>query len=360
MIADSDLLYLHSTLELAAHGMYSCTPNPRVGCIIVRNGQVLGRGWHIRAGEGHAEVNAIADAGTSLVGATVYVSLEPCAFHGRTPACAETLIQAGVARVVAAMTDPHPQVAGRGFAALRQAGIEVDVVELPEAQTLNAGYCKRLKTSRPLVRLKTAISLDGRTGMASGESQWITGAAARADVQAWRARSCAILSGSGTLLADDARLNVRDERFAIDGQIRQPLRVVADSHLQLTPDAAVFSGPGEALLVHAPDATPQVANVEHVAIGNSAGKVDLAGLLDELGSRGCNELLVEAGARLLGAMIEADLWDELLVYMAPKLLGSDARPLAMLPLHAMSEAVQANIVDCVPVGDDLRIRLARL
>ncbi len=359
MIADSDLLYLRTAVELAARGMYSCTPNPRVGCIIVRAGEVLGRGWHVRAGEGHAEVNAIAAAGGSVAGATAYVSLEPCAFHGRTPPCTDALIRAGVARVVAAMTDPHPRVAGQGFAALRQAGIEVEVVELPEAQALNAGYVQRQLTGRPLLRLKTAISLDGRTGMASGESQWITGPAARADVQSWRARSCAILSGSGTLLADDARLTVRDDRFAVDGRIRQPLRVIADSKLQLGPGAAVFAAPGPTLLVHAPGATPQVSGVEHLALGTAAGKVDLPALLDALGARGCNEVLVEAGAGLLGALLEADLWDELLVYLAPKLLGSDARPLAKLPLLSMREAVQARMLDCIPVGEDLRIRLTR-
>lgn len=359
MISDSDLLYLQSTVELAARGMYSCTPNPRVGCMIVAGGQVLGRGWHVRAGEGHAEVNALADAGGPVAGATAYVSLEPCAFHGRTPPCAQALIQAGVVRVVAALTDPHPKVAGKGFADLRQAGIAVDVVELPEARALNAGYIKRQQSARPLVRLKTAISLDGRTGMASGESQWITGVEARADVQSWRARSCAIVSGSGTLLADDAKLTVRDPRFTVDGQLRQPLRVIADSRLQLVPGAAVFAVPGQTLLVHAPGARPQVPEVEHLAMGNAAGKVDLDALVAELGRRGCNEVLVEAGGNLTGAFLEADLWDELLVYVAPKLLGSDGRPLAKLPLHAMSEAVQGKIVDCVPVGDDLRIHLAR-
>ncbi|MCZ6710927.1 MAG: bifunctional diaminohydroxyphosphoribosylaminopyrimidine deaminase/5-amino-6-(5-phosphoribosylamino)uracil reductase RibD [Gammaproteobacteria bacterium] len=358
-MVDSDLLYLHTAVELAARGMYSCTPNPRVGCIIVRNGEVLGRGWHVRAGEAHAEVNAIADATSSVAGSTVYVSLEPCAFQGRTPPCTEALIQAGVARVVAAMTDPHPKVAGQGFAALQQAGIAVDVVELAEARTLNAGYLKRQRTSRPLVRLKTAISLDGRSGMASGESQWITSVAARSDVQAWRARSCAILSGSGTLLADDARLTVRAERFAVEGRIRQPLRVIVDSRLQLTEAAAVFSEPGATLVVHSAGAKRQVAGAEHLAMGDPGGKVDLAALLDELGARGCNELLVEAGAGLLGALLEAQLWDELLVYLAPKLLGSDARPLANLPLTSMSDAVQATIADCVQVGDDLRIRLTR-
>jgi diaminohydroxyphosphoribosylaminopyrimidine deaminase/5-amino-6-(5-phosphoribosylamino)uracil reductase len=332
--------------------------------MLVRHGEVLGRGWHIRAGEGHAEVNAINDAKRSVAGATAYVSLEPCAFQGRTPPCTQALIDAGVVRVVAALTDPHPKVAGRGFALLKQAGIEVDVVELPEARDLNVGYITRQQTGRPFLRLKTAISLDGRTGMASGESQWITGAAARADVQAWRARSCAIVSGSGTVMADDAKLTVRGDQFAVDGQIRQPLRVIADSTLKLGPGAALFAQPGENLLVHAPGATPQVPDVEHLALGplagkEAGGKVDLGALIDELGSRGCNEVLVEAGANLLGAFLEADLWDELLVYLAPKLLGSDARPLAKLPLLSMSESVQAKIADCTLVGEDLRIRLTR-
>ncbi len=266
-------------------------------------------------------------------------------------------------RVVAAMTDPHPKVAGRGFAALQQAGIPVEVIELPEAQELNAGYCCRMAKGRPLVRLKTAISLDGRTGMASGESKWITSEAARADVQAWRAQSCAIISGSGTIMADDASLTVRDERFRVDGSIRQPLRAIADSRLELPAGAAIFAAPGETVLFHGPQATPHVDGVEHVCLGVATGadrgKVDLAAMLAELARRGCNEVLVEAGARLLGAFIRAGLWDELIVYLAPKLLGSDARPLAHLPIETMSGAVQARIMDCVPVGDDLRIRLAR-
>jgi diaminohydroxyphosphoribosylaminopyrimidine deaminase/5-amino-6-(5-phosphoribosylamino)uracil reductase len=363
-VTDSDLLYLRVAIELATRGTYSCTPNPRVGCLVVRDGQVLGRGFHAVAGEGHAEVNALADAGQSVVGATVYVSLEPCAFHGRTPACSQTLIDARVSRVVAAMVDPHPQVAGKGLATLRDAGIAVDLVELPEAAALNPGYINRMRHGRPLVRLKSAISLDGRTGMASGESQWITGVAARADVQEWRARSCAVISGSGTLLADDAKLTVRDARFATAGKIRQPLRVVTDSALQLPARAALFAEPGEVLIAHAGVREPHV-DVEHICLPQKmpeAGgrvRVDLAALLDELGARGCNEVLVEAGAALQGAFMGAGLWDELLLYVAPKLLGSDARPLARLPLMTMDQAVQGNIVDCVPVGDDLRIRLAR-
>ena len=358
-ITDSDLLYLRSAVELAEHGACSCTPNPRVGCLVVSDGRVLGRGFHARAGEGHAEVNALADAAGPVAGATVYVSLEPCAFHGRTPPCTQALIDARVARVVAAMTDPHPEVAGQGLAALRNAGIATDLVELPEARALNAGYVSRITRGRPWVRLKSALSLDGRTGMASGESQWITGPAARADVQAWRARSCAVISGSGTLLADDARLSVRDERFAVAGKLRQPLRVVADSGLQLPATAAVLAEPGQTLIVHAGVRQPHVAGVEHLCLPGADGKVDLDALLAALSERGCNEVLVEAGAALLGAFLAADLWDEMLLYVAPKLLGSDARPLARLPFVAMDQAVQGKIVDCVPVGDDLRIRFAR-
>ena len=371
-ISASDRLYLNAAIELAAQGIYTTTPNPRVGCLVVRDGQVLGRGYHAVAGEGHAEVNALADAaqsgaGQSVAGATVYISLEPCAFRGRTPPCAQTLIEAKVARVVVAMIDPHPQVAGKGMAALDEAGIANAVVELPEAHELNAGYVKRMRYGRPLVRLKTAISLDGRTGMASGESQWITGPTARADVQQWRARSCAVISGSGTLLTDDSRLSVRDAQFARDGRIRQPLRVITDSALQLSASAAVLAEPGKVLIAHAGVSKPHIDGVEHIRLPQAAPasdtapgnpKVDIGALLDELGERGCNEVLVEAGAALIGAFLAADLWDELLVYVAPKLLGDNARPLAHLPLVTMDQSVQGTIVDCVPVGDDLRIRLA--
>ena len=359
MIQESDLMYLAAAVELAEGGLFSCTPNPRVGCIIVRDGRVLGRGWHTRAGEAHAEVNAMSDAlgrgFADLSGATVYVSLEPCAFHGRTPPCSEGLIRARVKRVVAAMTDPHPKVAGQGFAQLRTAGIEVDLIELPEAGLLNAGYSKRMIAGRPLVRLKVAISLDGRTAMATGESQWITGAAARADVQYWRARSCAVVTGIGTVLADDPGLNVRDEAYAVDGRIRQPLRVVADARLRTPSAAALLEAEGEVMLVHGEGARPHLEGVEHVALGKT--RVDLDLLLEKLAERGCNEVLVEAGATLLGSFIEARLWDELIVYMAPKFMGSDARPFAQLPLTAMKEAVHARMSDIKQVGDDLRIRL---
>ncbi len=359
MIQESDLIYLRATVELAEGGLYSCTPNPRVGCIIVRDGLILGRGWHVRAGQAHAEVNAMNDAlsrgFSDLSGATVYVSLEPCAFHGRTPPCSEGLIRAKVARVVAAMRDPHPEVLGRGFTELRDAGIRVDVIELPEAGLLNAGYSKRMISGRPLVRLKVATSLDGRTAMASGESQWITGVAARADGQYWRARSCAIVTGIGTVLADDPRLTVRDEEFMVDGNIRQPVRVVLDTKLRTPPEAALLHADGEVLMVHGEGAEPRLAGVEHVAVGKT--RVDLDGLLEKLAERGCNEVLVEAGATLLGSFITARLWDELIVYLAPRFMGSEARPLAYLPLGTMDAVVDARISDCTQLGDDLRIRL---
>jgi diaminohydroxyphosphoribosylaminopyrimidine deaminase/5-amino-6-(5-phosphoribosylamino)uracil reductase len=355
MIQESDLMYLRAAVELAERGLFTCTPNPRVGCLIVRDGRVLGRGAHLWTGQGHAEVNALADAHGDAAGATVYVSLEPCAHHGRTPPCADALIAANVRRVVAAMRDPYSRVAGQGFARLREAGIVTEVRELPEALELNAGYRNRIRNGRPFVRVKVAVSLDGRTAMASGESRWITGPEARADVQYWRARSCAVITGSGTVLADDPSLNVRDQRFALDGVLRQPLRVVVDTGLRVPADAALLKAPGPILVAHGRAAEPRLPEVEHLACGDDA--VDLAALLDALAERGCNEVLVEAGPRLVGSFLAAGLWDELLVYIAPKLLGSDARPFARLPLFAMTEAVDATIRDCVQVGDDLRLRL---
>ena len=358
MSAEADRLFLQATVELAARGMNSTTPNPRVGCVIVQSGVVVGRGWHVRAGAGHAEVNALHDAGAEAArGATVYVSLEPCAFQGRTPACSRTLIDAGITRVVAAMTDPHPKVAGQGFAELTAAGVQVDVIELPEAQALIAGYVSRIGRGRPFVRIKMAMSLDGRTAMASGESQWVTGAAARADVQAWRARSCAIVTGSETVLADDPLMNVRAESAAVDGEIRQPLRVILDSRLRIPASAKILQPPGKALIVHT-SGSPADDAVEHLQLEEKeGGRVDLESLFRELSKRDCNEVLIEAGPTLAGAVIAAGFWDELLLYVAPKLLGSDARPLAYLPLERMVEAIEATIVDRVMVGEDARLRL---
>ncbi|MEQ8858758.1 MAG: bifunctional diaminohydroxyphosphoribosylaminopyrimidine deaminase/5-amino-6-(5-phosphoribosylamino)uracil reductase RibD [Pseudomonadales bacterium] len=355
----ADRLYLRAAVELAEQGLFSCTPNPRVGCLIVKDGQVLGRGAHLRAGEGHAEVNALADAHGDVSGATVYVSLEPCAHTGRTPPCAQALISANVRRVVAAMRDPNPQVAGQGLAQLRAAGIRAELRPLPESEALNAGYVLRQTEGRPFVRIKVAQSLDGRTAMASGESRWITGPEARADVQYWRARSCALITGSGTVLADDPELGVRDRRYAVQGRLRQPLRVVADTSLRVPADAALIKADGPLLFAHGAGtpvpATAPRAGVEYFACGD--GAIDLPRLLEALAARGCNEVLVEAGPRLVGAFLARDLWDELIVYVAPKLLGSDARPMAELPLLAMAQAVHATMRDCAVLGDDLRLRL---
>lgn len=352
---ESDLLFLRAAVELAKEGVFSCAPNPRVGCLIVRNGKVLGRGAHLRTGEGHAEVNALRDAGGDAAGATVYVSLEPCAHTGRTPPCVEALIAANVRRVVAAMRDPDPRVSGQGFQRLKAAGIRYELRSLPEAEELNAGYVKRIRHGRPLVRVKIAQSLDGRTAMASGESRWITGPGARADVQYWRARSCAVITGSGTVLTDDPQLTVRDARYGMNGTIRQPLRVVADTGLRVPADAALLAAEGPVLFAHGARAERQLPEVEHLVCGEE--QVDLALLLGALAERGCNEVLVEAGPRLVGAFLAQGLWDELLVYIAPKLLGSDARPMALLPLAALDQAVEATIRDCIAVGDDLRVRL---
>lgn len=361
-LAPSDLAYLDAALELAAYGLYTTSPNPRVGSVFVRDGRVLGRGYHVRAGDPHAEIMAMRDAGGAVQGSVCYVSLEPCSHHGRTPPCADALVAAGVSRVVAAHRDPDPRVAGRGFERLRAAGIAVDAIDLPAARDINVGYFTRIERGRPWVRLKVAASLDGRTAMASGESRWITGEAARADVQRWRARSCAILTGLGTVIADDPALTVRDPALASGGAPRQPLRVIADSALRIATTAKVLTGPGAALIATSAAGGRKrdgfiAAGHEVVTFGRD--RVDLAALLDELGSRGINELLVEAGATLTGALLQADLWDELLLYLAPKMLGSGARPLATLPLERLADARGGRIVEQSMVGEDLRMRMLR-
>ena len=356
MSHNADRLFLRAAVDLAERGLYTCAPNPRVGCLIVRDGRTLGRGWHVRTGEAHAEVRALADAASDVSGATAYVSLEPCSFQGRTPPCTDALVEAGIRRVVAAMSDPHPRVAGAGFERLRAAGIAVEVIDLPEARELNLGWTTRLATGRPWVRIKTAVSLDGRTAMASGESQWITGAAARADVQHWRARSCGVITGAGTVRIDNPRLTVRDERFAVDGRLRQPLRVVVTRTGALSPDATVLADGGSLLVACGsngePTSGPEVWR-------DGTPRVDLGRLLKHLGERQCNEVLVEAGPTLAGAFLEAGLWDELIVYIAAKLLGSDARPLARLGLSRMAEAVTGKILDVTTLGEDVRLTIRR-
>lgn len=355
----SDRLYLQAAADLAEQGRFTCAPNPTVGCVIVRDGEIVGRGFHVQTGDAHAEVNAIADAGGSVAGATVYVSLEPCSFVSRTPACSQTLIDAGVARVVVAAEDPHPRVAGSGINILRNAGIEVALILVPEVLSQIRGYASRVTQGRPLVRIKTATSMDGATALASGESQWITGPEARADVQYWRARSDAVITGIGTVLADDPQMNVRDQDLA---PYRQPLRVVLDSALKTPADAQILAAPGEALLVHDPETTVPdgLGELDNVALwASDGGSRNLAALLEKLAELGCNEVLVEAGAQVCGAFVDADLWDEWLCYIAPAWLGQASLGVADFELAALANAPRAEIMEVRRMGDDIRVRLDR-
>ena len=375
----NDHAFMGRALQLAALGLYTTDPNPRVGSVVVRDGVIVGEGAHWRAGGPHAEIHALRAAGALARGATVYVTLEPCAHHGRTPPCADALVEAGVGRVVVAMQDPNPQVAGRGLDRLRAAGIPVQsgVLEF-EARALNPGFVRRMQSGRPWVRVKLASSLDGRTAMASGESKWITGPAARREVQHWRARAGAILTGSGTVLADDPYLTVRltPAELVADGgtdtarypeldqaPIRQPLRVVLDSRLQTPLSARVLDG-GPVLVLtsaervksdKADDLRARGAEVLAVAPAD-AERLDLARVLDLLGAREVNELHVEAGAGLAGALARFGLVDEWLFYLAPCLMGSGARPLLDWPLQQMAERAELDVFACDRVGDTLRLR----
>ncbi|MBE7927361.1 bifunctional diaminohydroxyphosphoribosylaminopyrimidine deaminase/5-amino-6-(5-phosphoribosylamino)uracil reductase RibD [Pseudomonas saudiphocaensis] len=362
----ADHAWMAHALRLARQGLYSTHPNPRVGCVIVRDGQLLGEGWHQRAGEPHAEVHALRQAGDRARGATAYVTLEPCSHHGRTPPCAEALVTAGVARVVAAMRDPNPLVAGRGLERLRSVGIEVvsGVLE-SEARELNIGFVKRMETGLPYVRAKLAMSLDGRTAMASGESQWITGPAARSEVQRLRARSSVVLSGADTVLMDDARLTVRAAELGLDPEQtelalkRPPLRVLVDGRQRVPLDAPFFQA-GPALVASTSEAAEsyRAAGHELLTLATAEGRVDLPALLRTLAERGANEVLLEAGPRLVGAFVALGLVDEYQIFVAAKFLGSSARPLLELPLDRMSEAHELKIEDIRAFGDDWRI-LAR-
>ena len=355
-------------LALASRGLYTTDPNPRVGCVIVRDGEVVGEGFHRRAGEPHAEIHALAAAGDRARGATVYVTLEPCSHTGRTGPCAVALQAAGVARVVVAMIDPNPQVAGRGIRLLEAAGIEVAVGLLADdARALNPGFIARMAAGRPFVRLKMAMSLDGRTAMGSGESQWITGPEARCQVQRLRARSSAILSGVESVIMDDSRLTVRAEQLRLDDAAaiasRQPLRVIVDSQLRLPLAAACLRAPGRTLVMTTSDDVDKRkrlidagAEVQRLP-ADAQGRVDLPALLEWLASHeAVNELLVETGATLAGAMINAALIDELHLFVAPTLLGGEARPLFALPgLTLMADQQRLKIHDIRAVGQDWRI-----
>ena len=352
--------YMRRALELAALGLHGTDPNPRVGCVLVRDGQIVGEGWHERAGQAHAEVQALRAAGASAQGATAYVSLEPCAHQGRTPPCVAALIAARVARVVYAVADPNPLVNGAGAAALREAGIEVtgDVLSEP-AQALNPGFFKRMQTGLPWVRVKLAASLDGRTALANGASRWITGPEARADVQQFRARSSVILSGSGTVLADDPALDVR-----LSGASRQPLRVVLDSELRVPGSARVFGAGGEALVFTASldaarRAVLELAGVRVESVPRAAdGGLQLEPILRRLAQLQANEIWVEAGARLAGAFLHEGWVDEFIVYLAPSLLGPHARSLALLPdIAELAQRWAGQFTDCTRLGPDLRLTL---
>ena len=357
-----DAHYMARAIELARKGLYTTHPNPRVGCVIVRDGQVVGEGWHVRAGAPPAEVPALRAAGELARGATAYVTLEPCSHHGRTPPCAEGLVTAGVARVVAAMQDPNPEVAGRGLKRLTDAGIDVrcGVLET-QARALNQGFLKRMEHGLPFVRVKLAMSLDGRTAMASGESQWITGPAARSAVQRLRAEASVVITGADTVLADGARLTVRADELGLDAEqtalvmSRPPLRVLIDGRLRVPLDAPFFKAGPALVATCVPPAGQYRTGPECLVIPGENGQVDLRQLLVALAARGVNEVLVEAGPRLAGAFAEQGLVDEYQIFIAAKFLGSTARPLLELPLTRMSEATELKIIDMRAVGDDWRV-----
>ena len=387
--SDFDHECMARALELARRALYTTDPNPRVGCVLAHDSLIIAEGFHARAGDPHAERNALATAGEHARGATAYVTLEPCSHTGRTGPCADALIEAGVARVVAAMEDPNPQVAGTGLQRLRDAGIQVDTgLQEADARALNPGFVLRMSQGRPLIRIKAAASLDGRTAMASGESQWITGPEAREDVQRLRARSSAIVTGIGTVLADRPSYTVRPEQWRhgeyADGPVRAPLRVILDPALRTPVDSPVVTADGACLIAHAddPDAAPEErrralehAGAELLALPRARAAsdpaepgaaaraerrgLDLHALIAELTRRECNEVLVECGATLAGAFVREALFDELIVYLAPTLLGADARGLLDLPFDRMDQQIRLQWSDLRRVGDDLRLTLTR-
>jgi diaminohydroxyphosphoribosylaminopyrimidine deaminase/5-amino-6-(5-phosphoribosylamino)uracil reductase len=359
-VGEQDLAHMTRALELAARGLYTTDPNPRVGCVIVREGRVIGEGWHARAGEAHAEVLALRAAGAQARGACVYVTLEPCSHTGRTPPCADALIAAGVARVVCCSVDPNPRVAGGGIERLRAAGIAVAVgVLAAEARDLNVGFFSRFERGRPWVRLKLAMSLDARTAPASGAKGWISSEASRADVQVWRARSSAVLTGAGTVRSDDPRLDVR---LAYGSWVRQPLRVVLDPMLSCSSGAKLFHGDG-ALVFAAPDAPvrslPRAQGAMRVErLPRAAGGLDLHAVIGRMTELEVNELLVECGPRLAGAFILSKLVDQLVLYVAPTLLGADAAPLMHVSgLGPPGSLPTFQLHDVQRIGPDLRLVL---
>ena len=366
----NDRSFMARAIKLADRGLYSTRPNPRVGCVLVKNGLVVGEGWHERAGQPHAEINALEAAGPDAAGSTAYVTLEPCSHSGRTGPCCEALVGAGIKRCVGAMEDPYTQVKGSGFEYLERQGVEVVRGLLQaEAEQLNQGYLKRCRTGRPYVRCKLAMSLDGRTGLADGTSKWITGEAARSDVQTLRARSCAIVTGIGTLLADDPRLTIRSEQLSIPEQElalqHPPARVILDTQLRTPGNARCLSAPGQVTIVHAAEALSDHDRVSELrdqgvqlisAELSSAGQLDLHQVLKLLGQQDYNELLFETGASLAGSLISAQLFDEMIIYVSAKLLGDSGLPLMKLPLFTrMDQIINLSFGDVRQLGPDLRI-----
>lgn len=361
MFSADDHKHMARALQLARRGLFSTHPNPRVGSVIVKDGEIIGEGWHEVAGEEHAEVMALRLAGEKARGATAYVTLEPCSHHGRTPPCVDALVQAGIARVVAAMVDPNPKVSGKGLDRLRAEGIVVEEELLGvAARELNAGFISRMTTGRPHVTVKLATSLDGRTAMASGESKWITGDAARADVQRLRATSSGIVTGIGTILADDPSLDVR-----LPDIRRQPERIVLDPALDMPPSAKTLTLPGKVRIFTASHDHERRRALEDKGatvevIDGNPDTLPLGKVLDRLGELEHNEILVEAGARLSGAFLQADLADSLIIYQAPVMLGHEGRPLAHLPgLDGMQDRLRWQLLDARRIGADMRLSLSR-
>lgn len=354
-------LFMKRALELAQKGLYTVSPNPRVGCVVVQHDQIVGEGWHEYKGGPHAEIHALFQAGDKARGATAYVTLEPCSHQGMTGPCTVALIQAGIKEIIIALRDPNPKVNGRGIAELRAAGISVKEGLLhEEAEVLNLGFIKRMREGRPYVRAKMAFSLDGRTALANGKSQWITGAEARQDNQYYRARSCAIVTGINTILTDDPQMNVRCAEM-----VRQPIRIVLDSALRIPLEAKILNIPPLTILVTALKNSPQQADLEKKGAEiwhcPKHKKIDLRALMKILAERECNEIHLESGPILLGAFLEEDLVDELVCYMAPKLLGQAARPMVYLSaFEKLSESINLKWVNIQPIGTDLKLILRRL
>jgi diaminohydroxyphosphoribosylaminopyrimidine deaminase/5-amino-6-(5-phosphoribosylamino)uracil reductase len=359
--------WMAKAIQLAQKGLYTTHPNPRVGCVLVKDEQIIGQGFHLKAGEGHAEVNALVDAKQDVAGATAYVTLEPCSHHGKTPPCADALIKAGVARVVYGMQDPNPEVSGRGLGKIKKAGIDVigPVLEA-DCEALNPGFVKRMREGLPFIRVKLAMSLDGRTAMESGESQWITGPEARLDVQRLRAQSDAIVTGIGSVLMDNPSMTVRidsENHEAAAKTVRQPLRVIMDTALSILPEAKILYPSNQACVFCVEDDL----EIEHLEAlkkkgvtvrfspRGEDGRLDLLDAMEQLADAGINEVLLETGSELAGGFLQAGLVDEIVVYMAPKLLGSSARPLFQLPLETIDEAVELELKSVSQIGQDLRL-----